>query len=112
MTSDSNIKKLFGANLKKLRVRNNLTQEKLAELVELDYKTISFIETGRTFISGDTYSKLCNYFNVEPEYFFKTKHVQLTKKGEDLKLEINRLLSDCDEDTLNSIYNVIAALKK
>jgi len=112
MISSNNVKKIFGLNLKKLRCSRNLTQEKLAEKVGLEYKTISFIETGRAFVSSEAIASLCNYFNVEPEIFFKSRYVEPGQNELDLLQDINRLLADCECNKLQSIYNVIVALKK
>lgn len=112
MITNENVKNRFGLNLKKLRMSNKLTQEQLAEHVNLDYKSISFIETGRTFVSSEVIAKLSNYFNVEPDYFFRSRYTEPTENDINLKQEINRLLSDCDESLLQTIFNVIVALKK
>ena len=49
--SDSNkIKKIVGANFKKLRNAKNLTQEQLAEALKMQPNSIALIETGRTFV--------------------------------------------------------------
>lgn len=112
MLSSENIKKIFGQNLCYMRKSLKMTQEQLAEIVSMDYKTISGIETGKAFVSSEAMSKFCNYFNVEPSYFFKAKFSNVTPKEQELKKEIDRLLSDCDDEKLQMIYNVIAALKK
>lgn len=112
MITKDNIKKVFGFNLKKLRNINKLTQEQLAEKIGLDYKTVSFIETGRTFVSSEVIAKLANYFNVEPEYFFKNHTYNQTDAHINLKSEINRLLADCDEKLLQTVFNIICVLKK
>lgn len=45
------IKKNLGKRLKYLRTKENITQEKLAENLGLQPQTITFLETGRVFIS-------------------------------------------------------------
>lgn len=112
MVCCNSVKKVFGSNLRILRKSRNLTQEKLSELVGMDSQSIKFIETGRTFVSSEVIAKLSNYFNVEPEYFFKNHEYDLTVQDINIKQEINRLLSDCDEALLQTIFNVIVALKK
>ena len=42
-----NIKKLLGKKIQKIRKTRGITQEKLAELVELDTSSISHIENGK-----------------------------------------------------------------
>ena len=49
--------KLFGKRIRELREKNNLTQEKLAEILDLDYQTISRIETGYYFTSYENLEK-------------------------------------------------------
>lgn len=111
--ADSNIiKKNFGLNVKKLRIAKSLTQEQLAEALDLQVQSITFIETGRTFISSEVLANLCNYFDVDPGFFFAPKNIELTDKQLNLKKEISQLLSGFDYKTLQSIYNIILALKK
>lgn len=112
MFDSSKIKKIIGTNVKKLRVSKGLTQEQLAEKLNMQIQSITFIETGRTFISSEALAKLCNYFNVEPGFFFKAGNIEPTEKELNLKKDINQLLSSCDYDKLMSIYNIIIALQK
>lgn len=112
MLSCTSIKNIFGENLRKLRKIKGLKQEQLAEIINLDYKTISAIETGKTFVSGEVIARLCNVFNVEPVYFFKKEYYELSEDEENIKTEINRLLSNCKENELKVIYKVIVAIIK
>lgn len=111
MISSDKIKKNLGSKIKKLRNFKELTQEQLAEIIDMQPQSISFIETGRTFISSEVLANLCNYFNVEPDFFFTSKNIELSDKEIDLKKEINRLLSSCDTPKLKEIYNIITAIK-
>ena len=112
MTDSNKIKKIVGENLKKLRKAKGLTQEQLAEALKMQPNSIALIETGRTFISSELLSTASNFFNVESYVFFKSTFVEETDKIKNLKKEITRLLSDCNEDFVERIYNVIIALKK
>lgn len=112
MISSNDINKIIGRNLKRLRVSKGITQEQLAEILKLQPQSVTVIETGRTFISGDVLEKICNYFNVEPSVLFKLDYIQPTEKSYDLKKEILRLLSDCTQEFLEKIYNIIITLKK
>lgn len=66
----SDFKKKFGQNLKKLRKSRKLTQEKLAELIDIHYRQMSKIETGDNFPSSKTIEKLCCVLNVSPATLF------------------------------------------
>lgn len=111
MTDSENIKKIVGTNVKKLRTAKKLTQEKLAEYIDMQVQSITFIETGRMFISSEALAALSNYFNVEPSFFFKVGNIEPTEKELNIKQDINKLLSSCDYDKLVSIYNIIVALQ-
>ena len=60
-----NLKKLFGSNLKKLRKARNMTQEQLAEALDVSLPNISYIETGKTYPSVETQEKLCKVLDVK-----------------------------------------------
>ena len=112
MISNNSIKKIFGDNIKKLRKAKGLTQEQLAEALNLQLQSISYIENGRTFVSSEVLANLANYFNVEISLLFKSGYIEHSDKDFNLKKEINRLLSDCNHELLEKIYNIIIALKK
>ena len=66
----SDFKKKFGLNLKKLRKSKNITQEKLAELIDLHYRQVSKIETGENFPSSKTIEKICYTLKISPVRLF------------------------------------------
>ncbi len=77
--------KLFGKRIKEIRKKNNITQEKLAEILNLDNQTISRIETGYFFTSYDNLEKMAKIFNVNIKDFFDFEHL---KDIEDLKKDV------------------------
>lgn len=66
-----NIKKLLGKRIKAIREAHNLTQEKLAEELNMSSMSLSKVERGLNFISPSLLEKLCKFYNVEADYFFK-----------------------------------------
>lgn len=50
--------KLFGANLRRERIARKITQEKLAELADLNIRTLQKIEAGQTNILVTTAMRL------------------------------------------------------
>ena len=111
MINSESIKKIFGSNLKKLRLQKKLTQEQLAELLDLQVQSISFIENGRTFISSDVYANICNFFDVSLEFMFKPEFQEQTIQTKILKKEIIQMMSDCNEETLTKYRNILFCLK-
>ena len=66
----SDFKIAFGKHLKILRVKKRLTQEKLAELVGLNPRQISKIETGEHFPSSTTIELFCLKLDLSPRILF------------------------------------------
>jgi len=59
------VKELLALNLKTLRKKSGLSQEKLAEITDLSTQSISDIEGSRTWVSDKTLERLANAFNVD-----------------------------------------------
>lgn len=112
MISDDNIKKNFGIVVRELRLRKHLTQEKLAEYIDVQTQTISAIESGKTFISCEVLTKLANFFEVDPAIFF-FKRVPIFLE-EDLNYinEIKQLLPLFDSSKLSEIYKILLVIPK
>ena len=64
------ILKLFGSNLKTLRLEKGLSQEKLAELSELHRTYISSIELGKRNVSLKNIEAISKALDVPIEKFF------------------------------------------
>lgn len=64
------IKNQIGRKIKSLRLENNLSQEKMAELVGLSREHISCLERGKNLITIDTLYKISSYFNINIKDFF------------------------------------------
>ncbi len=64
------IKKGFGSRLKFLRKFRNLTQEKLAEAIEVNLRQLARIEAGESFVSSETLLKICSVLEVSPKILF------------------------------------------
>jgi transcriptional regulator with XRE-family HTH domain len=61
--------KYIGKKLKKKRIEVKLSQEKIAEKLDVDYRQIYYYETGKSKIPLDNLLKLCEFFNVDIYYF-------------------------------------------
>ena len=101
-----NNKVLLGKRIRELRKRNNLKQEKLAELVGLEPTSISNIENGYNYPTFQNLEKIANILNVTFVDIFKFEH---HKEAENLILEINEILKNNPEKT-KDFYKIIKAL--
>ena len=68
--------KLFGKRIKEIRKHRGITQEKLAEMLELDNQTISRIETGSYFTSYENLEKMARILNSKIKDFFDFEHLR------------------------------------
>jgi len=60
----------IGRKVKSLRLEKGLSQEKLAECINMSREHISCIERGKNLVSLETLYKLSEYFEIEIKEFF------------------------------------------
>ncbi len=101
------IKKSFGSRIKEIREKQGLSQEKLAELINMESRHLSRIETGRSFTTLENIEKIAKTLNVEIEDLFCFRH----KQNKNILInEINIYLQNADKDKLELSYKLIKAL--
>ena len=105
------VKQEFGKKIKRMRLNRGLTQEELAEAIDLSQRAMSGIETGENFASAETIDKLVSALDTTLEELFATNHL---KVEEDLRQEIDEKLNSLNNDSkkLVIVYNVIQSLLK
>ena len=69
--TESDLRALFGANLKKRRTFKGLSQAKLAEILDISPNFISDIESGKRWVSSDTLVNFAEVLGVEVYEFLK-----------------------------------------
>ena len=69
----------FGKRLKTWRKQRKLTQEKLAEAIDISVHSISAIERGINFPSSDTLEKLSTFFGIPKSEFYTIENENDTK---------------------------------
>lgn len=109
MYSINQVNENIGKNVRLLRLAKKLTQEQLAEAIGLERKSITAIETGRTFISCEVLVNLSNFFNVEPAFFLKQNFIECTEIESNISKKINSLITYLPEKEQRKIYNIIIA---
>lgn len=65
------IRNSIGRKVRDLRIENGLSQEKLAEYVNLSREHISCIERGKNLATIETLYNISKYFNVNIRDFFE-----------------------------------------
>ena len=67
---ETNIRKIFGKNVKFYRKKQGLSQEQLAELLEISTTHLSVIETGIKFVTYKLLEKIVQELKVLPSSLF------------------------------------------
>lgn len=110
---DSNdIKSIFGSSVRELREHRGWTQEKLSEFLGVQVNTVNRIENGISFVSSDTFAKLCNIFEVNPSVLLSAKPAHILKEHIEYTQEINQLLQTFSIEKIKSAHNILSALNK
>lgn len=103
------IKHELGKKIKRMRINRGLTQEELAEAVDLSQRAMSGIETGENFVSAETIDKLLCSLEITSEELFATNAF---KEPDELLKLINENIAKIgdDSDKLEIIYNLTKSL--
>ncbi len=100
------IKKLLGRRIKELRIKNKLSQEELAEKIDIAERNLSKIECGINFIRAEKIGKLAEALKVEPKDLFDFSHQQdITEIKKELIAAI-----DSGDERLRLIYQIYKAV--
>ena len=95
--------KIIGERIRKVRIENNLTQENLAEKLDVSVAFVSRIECGTTHINLTRLSEVCSILNIDEGLILNGVS---TNSKNYLSDEFNELLSSCPKDTQKLIYDI------
>lgn len=102
------LKQKLGARIQEIRKSKNLTQEVLAEKIDMDKPNLSNIECGKRFMTAETLEKLAGALEVEEKELFSFGHIK--SRGELIKL-LNNSINNASDSELMYLYKVVEALK-
>ena len=68
-----NLKTKLGKRIKSLRKSRNITQERFAEIINMDITSLSKIETGRNYPQPETLEKISKALNLDISRMFTFK---------------------------------------
>lgn len=101
-------KVLLGRRLRELRKRKGISQEKLAELINVDPTTISNIENGKNY---PNLFNLENLLNVLGSSFIEAFDFEHKNTNDNLLFEINEKLKN-NPEKIEDFYKIVIALTK
>ena len=98
--------KFIGSKIKQKRKELKISQEKLGEMIGVDYHLIQRYEKGINKIPFDKLIEISKYLNTQLEYFYAKKYTspQLILSNPELEKEITMLKEVYDYGEENFIY--------
>lgn len=100
------IKKMIGDRLKELRTRKDVTQEQLAEKVEINTKYLSSIERGKENPTLDIFIRIAKALDVDIGDIFNQLEIEDPAKR---LSAINALLAQASKEQLKTVLKILLA---
>lgn len=99
----------IGKKIKEYRLKNHLTQEELAEKLDISVKYISRIENGSGGVKLETLINAMNLLGIVPNVAFSD-----LIKNDDIKLQLflSSKISELSNDKIDFLLSLIDSLKK
>jgi len=98
-----NLKNKLGNQIKILRKKKGYTQERLAELVQIDPKSVSKIENGNIYPAHETLDSIIKALEVEPWELFVFNPI----KDEDIMKQEIIAAIEHNEKILITLYQIL-----
>ena len=94
-----------GAKIKKSRQAMNITQEQLAEKLEISTGFLSRVENGVSIAGFETYCEICEVLNITLDYL--TNDILLPTKKKHCELAFHNAIENMNSTQIDYILNVI-----
>lgn len=98
------VKILLGKRIKELRKSCNISQQELAEKINIDQRNLSNIERGVSFPSKSLLD-IADAFKITLPELFEFEHINITRK--DMINYINKNLDCLSDDKISILYRLI-----
>ena len=95
---------LIGARIKEIRKRKKLSQEKLAQMVCMNHRSIVRLENSYSKPSIETLEKIAAALGVSVIDFFETETVKSRSQIVD---EINQCIASMSDEELSTFYKAV-----
>ena len=100
-------KKKLGLKIKELRKRKGLTQEELAELIQMEQNSISVMESGRNFPTLGTLEKIAKVIDVNLSDFFDYDYIE---DIDVIKASTEDIISKMDDKQLRQLFKYVKSI--
>lgn len=105
----NNTKVLLGTRIREIRKARGYTQEQLAEMIDIEQKHVSRIESGKSFPTIDRLEKMAVALNVPLMGFFDFLHLEEDDEG---VVNLEAMLMELDGNSRKLAYRLIRATIK
>lgn len=100
-------KKKLGLKIKELRKRKGITQEQLAELIDMEQNSISVIESGRNFPTLGTLEKIAQILEVNLSDFFNYDYID---DIETIKASTKDIIRKMDDNQIRQLFKYVKSI--
>ena len=100
----TNLKEKLGAKIQEIRKAKHITQEKLAEMINMDTSNLSNIERGKKFMTSVTMEKLVKALNITEKDLFDFEHIL---PEAELKKQIIKKIETLSYSELKFVYKTL-----
>lgn len=100
-------KKKLGLKIKELRKRKGLTQEELAELIQMEQNSISVMESERNFPTLGTLEKIAKVLDVNLSDFFDYDYIE---DIDVIKASTEDIISKMDDKQLRQLFKYVKSI--
>jgi len=101
----------FGDNLKIIRKNNNMSQEQLAELVQVSRQAVSKWENGEAYPEMNNILLLCKIFNCQINELVHADMSDLTSLDEEIVMNVVKF-NESKQNHVKSLSNIISLIGK
>ena len=101
----------FGETLKRLRQRNNISQDELAKKLNVKQYVISSWEIERSEPNIEQIKFLSTYFNVPTDYLLG-KDVIIVSDEKEFEIVTNHFKQDINDDVINEFVKLLEELNE
>lgn len=110
MKSDkkTDIDKILGKIFKEYRIKNKMTQEKIAEKLEISVKYISRIENGTGGVKVETLVNYINILGISPNAIFERLIENNNLKRQ---IQLSKKINELSDDKINFIISIVDLVK-
>lgn len=109
---DNDYKYEIGLRLKQIRKEQNMTQEKLSEILGISQKHYSEVERGITGLSIKHYIQISDVLNVSLDYILKGTLPKTMLSAQKINAQINEIFYESSDYTRKQMLRLLRIVKE